>query len=387
VFRVVQVFMDWNGAITNKQGKLALSDLSEISRRIYDFVEGHAADERKRGKPCLKEPYKCNKQRLQGLDHALKTGLGWGLEKIVPLHRPLPLAEGERRFWIATTDDGHGPPNSADRVRRACIKAADGSTRLENCYEPEAVKLIAWSDQCAAEWVGRVEMNYGWGLRFQEMWDITHRRADNVDLVFSRCKLNSIKVEFCLALNFMHAPYRTSGNRGRLCDVAHEYFQNMSCDCPLFRHLYEDIAVALADGRRPSRLGDEDHVRETWERLKTLECYGRGFALTKMGRFHDFVSKVGRVQRYASALLLPLLYIGIHDKWFSSISETPLVATRFKPLADGEILPPLADASALAAVTDAPIGGAAASSSDAIVPEAGRAADVEAYRPKETLRT
>ena len=161
-----------------------MTELGEISRRIYDFVEGHA-DERKRGQPCLKEPYTCNKQRLQGLDHALTIGLGWGLEKIVPLHRPLPLAEGERRFWIATTGEGDGPPNSADCVRRACIEAADGSTRLGNCYEPEAVKLIAWSDQCAAEWVGRVEMNYGWGLRFQEMSDITHRQADSVDLVLS----------------------------------------------------------------------------------------------------------------------------------------------------------------------------------------------------------
>ena len=57
----------------------------------------------------------------------------------------------------------------------------------------------------------------------------------------------------------------------------------MSCDCSLFRHLYEDIVIAMADGRRPSRLGGEDHVRETWERVKTLECYGQGFALTKMG--------------------------------------------------------------------------------------------------------
>jgi hypothetical protein len=62
------------------------------------------------------------------------------------------------------------------------------------------------------------------------------------------------------------------------------------------------------------------------------------------------------------------------------------VATRFKPLADGEVLPPMVGAPALAAVAGAPSGGAAASSSDAIVPEAGRAADVEAYRPKETLR-
>ena len=165
---------------------------------------------------------------------------------------------------------------------------------------------------------------------------------------FARCKLIAIRLELTVALNFMHAPFRTSANRGRVSEVAREYFANRTHACELYRHLYEDISLAMNGGRPHPRLGEESHIRETFEQLRTLECYSKNFALAKLGRFHDFVSKVGRVQKYSSALLLMLLYIGLHVGWFKNIEETPLASMYLKPFLDDAKLPDLVPPEALA---------------------------------------
>ena len=95
----------------------------------------------------------------------------------------------------------------------------------------------------------------------------------------------------------MHAPLRASAHRGRIAEVAADYFDNRTHACELFRRLYGGICLAMHDGRAPAGMGAASHIQETFEWLSTPECYNKNFALAKLGRFHDFVEKVGRTQK------------------------------------------------------------------------------------------
>lgn len=332
---VCQVFSDYNVQRTDTTGALTIEGLTKWGAKVQEFMQVHNGNGKKgkgKGSTIFKQAMLSNEEHIKGLDHAMQLGLGWGLSRLTPAVRPVPMTKGESRFYIAFADLPEEVASSMpDRDQRCCIRSADGeSTRLELVYEESPTVVVNWIDQGSCEWASRLWLSYGVGLRFIEFWDIWHRRHNNVELAFSRAGLNPIKVEMAVNMNGLQGPWSEAANYGKVRGCAEQYLRNNDHTCPIFQAVYEWIAIDGNGGVRPMHLGSEEHIKLTWESLKSNPVFTRKFDTVKMGRWHNWTQKMFRVMEYGSTLLLILIVMAVQEGWIKNVYDSPLGGGSFQ---------------------------------------------------------
>ena len=158
---------------------LASESVAKWGQRLQEFFKGEAERARPSTRKSLGDPNLANQHDLQSWDHALLAGAGRGLAKFRAARPCLPLGPGEARFWVdlaSLPEDLQAA--AAGRTRRAAVRAADGSTRLE-CVWSEPRCIYSWLDMGSVGWVGK-HIAYGHGnVRGTFGNDPSHRRWDN----------------------------------------------------------------------------------------------------------------------------------------------------------------------------------------------------------------
>lgn len=328
-----QVFTDFYPQRTDEDGAYDSEGLSMLGARIQEFMVNYGSSGggggKKQSTPNFKKQLQANEERVKGLDHTMQLGLGWGLARLRPSRRPGPLPPGWSRFYV---DSKELPPEIAedqpDRDRRCFLAGPEGGDQddafLEVVNDSCRTIVVNWADQGGAEWPSKLWLNYGLGLRFQEFPDIWHRRDNNVKLAFSRAGLNSIKVEMTICLNGLQGPWSDNGNFGKVAACAEQYFKNNTFECPIFRAVYDWIALDRNQGKRLVGFGSEEHIRATWDELASCPIIVKKLDQVKLGRWHNWTLKMWRVSEHGSTLLLLLLVLGMMEKWYKDIYDSPL---------------------------------------------------------------
>ena len=315
----------------NKFGRQSAATKARWKERARSFLTVRKDPKVKRPKrpPKLKDTYLANKYSMKALDNALQHGIGWGLSSFVAARPVVALKRSEKRYYVAVDTL---PENSAvrsaskGRKRRSCIWNTESkSSKLEVHWGAPRRTLVSFLDMGTVGWSSKYWLYLRQHVRGSWMLDPSHRRWDNVQLNFADSGLGFIKSEAVVVNNVCSGPWQTQGNFGKLKDAAEEFFENASATDPLFMHCYPMIVRDLNGGRLPLDFGSEDHVEATWAGLRDLSMFETQGHHIKLNRWFSLIRRARISLKVYSVFCMILVYIGLHEGWYDSIEESPLV--------------------------------------------------------------
>ncbi|CAK0837422.1 unnamed protein product, partial [Prorocentrum cordatum] len=277
-----QAVKEWRGMKHDGVG-LASESVAKWKQRLQDFFKGEAERARPSTRKSLGDPNLANQHDLQAWDHALLAGVGRGLAKFRAARPCLPLGPGEARFWVdlATLPEDLQAA-AAGRTRRAAVRAADGSTRLECVWSEPRCILHSWLDMGSVGWVGK-HIAYGHGkVRGTFGNDPSHRRWGNTLNSLSAAGLTLLKLEAGLVQTFLLGPWHMDGNFRKVEEAAQEWHASSDHRDLLFVHLYPRIVRDLNQGVLPAEFGSDERIKSTWDALPEQLVFWRRGASMKL---------------------------------------------------------------------------------------------------------
>ena len=299
---------------------------------------------RRKNVSSLKCAFLTGREAVVSYDNSLVVSAGWGLNATLAERRPTALDRRQERFLVPIDEmPDFGDETAQGRKSRSCVRdVEDNTTMLECIWNKDSRKiLIDWNDQCPADWGSKVLVSIH-GYRYQEGWDITHRRDNNAKLSSSRAGFGSVRIVALLQLTFTHGPWGQGANFGKVKCAAEQYFKSFDWRDELYQAVYPMIAVARNGGARPHALGSEDHMKLVFEMLPQAEILTHLRELTKGGRWHNITNRIPTLVFEGPVLLLILLYIGVSEGLWPNVRASPLYGGPVKLKAGDDGIPPAA---------------------------------------------
>ena len=263
-------------AHTGLAGVAGAGDFQTIAGQLYARAGG-AWKQRRRdflklsgdgrpARPALTRKRLANWRSVLALDHALRGAFGFGLLQFLP-ERPCKLLQpGHSRPFLATAE----LPDtlqwaSRGRVRRSCLRTAEGQTRLECLWLGKRNVLHCVLGQGAIGWQAR-----GWLLkhiRGARWFDPPHRRNNNVYDALSAARLTHVRAEATQLCSSHVGPWGCAANHGVWQACGNDHMQSKDHTDDLFVVVYPDLAHDLYGGELPAHYGTEVHMAELWAQL------------------------------------------------------------------------------------------------------------------------
>ena len=119
-------------------------------------------------------------------------------------------------------------------------------------------------------------------------------------------------------------PWGQAGHFGKFAEAAQEYTSNFSPSDELWALLYEDVCFDWYSGRFPPNFGTQEHSEHMFMQLKEAGIFMAQGEKSKLARWFQYCRRYRQFRRYAPMLLLVLIYMGLHLKWWKTLRTSPL---------------------------------------------------------------
>lgn len=321
--------VDWNAQRRGETGRLTEGGLNNLRDAIGSFLMEQTSQCAPRfDARSLKQKLLPNYRHMRALDHALFSATGCGLAAFVPARRPGALLKGQRRFDIdiqelpiELQEHGHG------RTVRWCIEDTEqGDSWLEAAWDATTRKVFHnILDRGSIGWQSKFFIFCELGLRGQQWPDIHHRRWNAALRSIHGAGLTLVKLDIQLIFNLSRGPWHNGANFGKLSEAAFEYLSSVDCDDKLFGQYYPWLVEDPIGFNPPPTYGTQAHMQQVFESLLEAKSLNLKGGRSKMNRWFDWVKKAQSLKESWATICLVLVYIGLHEKWFSR--RSPLRAS------------------------------------------------------------
>jgi len=261
---------------------------------------------------------------LRGVDHALQA-IGRPLQCFLPARRPLPLTATQVRYYtvLQGRPAGESLPAGVERKRSCILEKDTGKRWLEMPDMPGGrPAFFAWSDQGAIGWYSWFACFLHLGIRGCNWFDPFHRNWRDAQAALKAAGLWILVLESTVVMNMFSGPWQGDAYFSSLSDAADEWRHSSSAEDPLFKLLYEGIAM---DGDEMSSLppdfGDEEHSNMMFESVAAAECFHTKPAKVKLALWFSWLDGACNLVRIWHRLLLVLIYMCVRHGIYEDLSD------------------------------------------------------------------
>jgi hypothetical protein len=290
------------------------------------------------------------------LDNGIRvtTGLPGLVKWLAGPNRLRAIPNGATRFYKKISNCPQLLQDTArGRIRRSCLRLPDGTTRLESTsFDARDMSFRdtfhEFSDMGSKSWA-QIYFSFfsddqlnGWGW-----FDKPHRRHDNTINATKEADVGFGRTEAVVYENLMSAPYGEGSFFSQIKHVTEELTTEYDVDEKLFQEICTRIAESKYRGFLPPDAFTLEFLEELFEWVEGLEWMNGGGNMgstTKMARWQQWLRRLKQVLPGIGPLLLVLMYMALHKKWYSSLDQSP-----FNPSYTGGIAVPAEEGQGVAA--------------------------------------
>lgn len=149
------------------------------------------------------------------------------------------------------------------------------------------------------------------------LFDLNHRRNNNIIDAYKRSGMWYVQLEYMLVANFVFGPFGKNANWNTVSEAGRECLLSLDHKNELYNLLYEYIALDLNGGTAPHGFGTSEHMERLWLDLRVSLCLvpcldfraGLSPLLEQVDLRNDFRIWRGPIRLSAFALALSLGFL------------------------------------------------------------------------------
>ena len=311
-------------------------DVNATMTRLAAFMQEAAAHEEVerwyREKPDDAERH-ANMFFAQALDSGLKAGIDAEIATFVADPVVAALEEHEQRYFqdlppVADEAAAIAAEPCWRRKRSCIVNVRTGGRRYEVPRVlgpdnfPVAKSLFIATDEGS---IGAPFLFWAFSrlrIRGCKVNDFYHRTWNSLKSGVVKAGCWIYVQEMTTVLNGLHGPWGRDAFFGAFQEAGKHYHRTTSADDPLFLHVYKQMCEIR--GVPLDLRGSEDHLQATHEGIIRAHCLLAKGDHVRLGRWMSWFRELGRRKSDLGIELLLLVYIGIREKWWATVDESPL---------------------------------------------------------------
>lgn len=306
---------------------------SLLAEQLHAFMgKAQSKDDELKIKRLMEVPPRTfNMLHLKALDWAMRGGLNISLSYFRP-PRPVGLLTASQcRYYVDVQGSADQLASGApDLQRRSCIEDKSTGQRWfevprerddEGHLHRPALHVV--TDKGPKCFPGLQYLFKKLRLRGSLVADPWHQDWNGLRSAAAEAGLWGICLERCLVHNFPSGPWEGCAAHQSVKGAGKHFFETADEHNDLFSLMFERLCLAFGDV--PMDFGSHRHRQAVWDRCKQAACMKNKGPSVRMGRWYDLFGKEADLEPgHNEVLLLILLYMGMKDMWWTSVTESPL---------------------------------------------------------------
>ena len=304
--------------------------LSDVAKFMASHAD-HESQSRRTAQPTPDRPH--NVSYLYALDNGLQFGLNINLSTfIAPTPVSLYLSGGQRRYYVDSTS----VPSKFKSIvkKRACIEDKEQGKRwieVPRRVTPTGALamplLVLVADKGPKNWTALQYLSSETSLRCVVFPDCFHEDWNALKRALHAENLFALVLERILLHNLPSGPWEGCAAYQGIRAAGAQYFESAGPGDELFDFLYPRVALAMSS-LDLDQVGSPQHMQQVWQQCQAAPVMRRKGPGVRVGRWYDLFKKESQLPPgHWEVLLLILTYMGILERCWPSVWESPLVKT------------------------------------------------------------